>query len=107
MTDALNVLMRWLHITSVVMLIGGVLFQAGGGAFRRGPRSRPAGDSWRRHGRAVSLTALPGGALSAGDQDLQLRHEHGPRAALSGAAGNQDTARAARFRGWISHRCAA
>src|SRR6204780_4147663 len=26
MTDALNVTMRWLHITSVVMLIGGVLF---------------------------------------------------------------------------------
>lgn len=26
MTDALNVLMRWLHITSVVTLIGGMLF---------------------------------------------------------------------------------
>lgn len=26
MTDALNVMMRWLHISSVVMLIGGVLF---------------------------------------------------------------------------------
>src|SRR6202790_2545501 len=26
MTDALNVLMRWLHITSVVVLIGGVLY---------------------------------------------------------------------------------
>jgi len=26
MTDALNVLMRWLHITSVVTLIGGVLY---------------------------------------------------------------------------------
>ncbi len=26
MTDALNVTMRWLHITSVVMLIGGVLY---------------------------------------------------------------------------------
>jgi uncharacterized membrane protein len=26
MTDALNVLMRWLHITSVVVAIGGVLF---------------------------------------------------------------------------------
>lgn len=26
MTDALNVFMRWLHITSVVVLIGGVLY---------------------------------------------------------------------------------
>jgi len=26
MTEALNVLMRWLHITSVVVLIGGVLY---------------------------------------------------------------------------------
>ncbi|HUJ23745.1 MAG TPA: hypothetical protein VLX58_19560 [Bryobacteraceae bacterium] len=26
MTDALNVIMRWLHITSVVTLIGGVLY---------------------------------------------------------------------------------
>lgn len=26
MTDALNVLMRWLHITSMVVLIGGVLY---------------------------------------------------------------------------------
>ena len=26
MTDVLNVLMRWLHISSVVVLIGGVLF---------------------------------------------------------------------------------
>jgi|SRR5215471_2518650 len=26
MTDALNVIMRWLHITSVVVLIGGVLY---------------------------------------------------------------------------------
>jgi uncharacterized membrane protein len=26
MTDALNVLMRWLHITSVVVLIGGVFY---------------------------------------------------------------------------------
>jgi uncharacterized membrane protein len=26
MTDALNVLIRWLHITSVVVLIGGVLY---------------------------------------------------------------------------------
>src|SRR5216684_7595254 len=26
MTDALNVLMRWLHITSVVVLIGGIFF---------------------------------------------------------------------------------
>ena len=26
MTDALNVLMRWMHITSVVVLVGGVLY---------------------------------------------------------------------------------
>ena len=26
MTDAINVIMRWLHITSVLMLIGGLLF---------------------------------------------------------------------------------
>ena len=26
MTDALNVLMRWMHITSVVILVGGMLY---------------------------------------------------------------------------------